>query len=186
VPLTLGNYLARVSLDQLTPTHAAFRDVEREIQERTSRLLAVNGSRTVDEFHMELGRICWNHCGMERSAEGLERALEEIPRLREAFWTGVRVPGSGDTLNQSLEKAGRVADFLEFAELMCRDALYRDESAGGHFRVEHQTEEGEAKRDDEPFTHVAVWEYTGLGAEPRLHKEELEFEYVPLSQRSYK
>jgi succinate dehydrogenase / fumarate reductase flavoprotein subunit len=186
VPLTLGNYLARVSLDKVTPAHTAFREVEREIQERTSRLLAVNGSRTVDEFHMELGRICWNYCGMERSAEGLRRALEEIPRLREAFWKGVRVPGSGDTLNQSLEKAGRVADFLEFAELMCLDALYRDESAGGHFRVEHQTEEGEAKRDDERFTHVGVWEYTGPGAEPRLHKEELEFEYVPLSQRSYK
>jgi succinate dehydrogenase / fumarate reductase, flavoprotein subunit len=186
VPLTMGNYLARVKLDRVDAGHAAFRDAERETAERTARLLGVGGSRTVDEFHMELGRICWNYCGMERTAEGLQQALEEIPRLREEFWSDVRVPGSGDTLNQSLEKAGRVADFLEFAELMCRDALYRDESAGGHFRAEHQTEEGEARRDDERFTHVGVWEHAGAGEAPRLHKEELEFEYVPLSQRSYK
>jgi succinate dehydrogenase / fumarate reductase flavoprotein subunit len=186
VPLTLGNYLSRGRLPKVDVSHAAFRDAEREVAERTAKLLAVNGSRTVDEIHMELGRICWNYCGMERSAAGLGRALEEIPRLREEFWTSVRVPGSGDSLNQSLEKAWRVADFLEFGELMCRDALYRDESAGGHFRVEHQTEEGEARREDERFTHVAVWEFMGLDAEPRLHKEELEFQYVPLSQRSYK
>ena len=186
VPLTVGDYLARVGTAKVDPSQAAFRDAEREVAERTSRLLAANGSRTVDELHMELGRVCWNHCGMERSAEGLRRALDEIPRLREEFWADVRVPGSGDTLNQSLEKAWRVADFLEFAELMCADALYREESAGGHFRVEHQTEDGEALRDDERFAHVAVWEYAGPGADAKLHKEELDFEYVPLSQRSYK
>jgi len=186
VPLTMGNYLAREKLDRLDTGHAAFRDVEREVGEKNARLLAINGSRTVDEFHMELGRICWQYCGMERTAEGLQKAIQEIPRLREQFWTDVRVPGSGDTLNQSLEKAGRVADFLEFGELMCRDALYRDESAGGHFRAEHATEEGEARRDDENFTHVGVWEHTGAGQEPRVHQEPLEFENVPLSQRSYK
>jgi len=186
LPLTMGNYLARVKREKVDTDHAAFRDVEREVAEKTDRLLAVNGSRTVDEFHRDLGRVVWEHCGMERTAEGLRRALEEIPRLREAFWSDVRVPGSGETFNQSLEKAGRVADFLEFAELLCRDALYRDESAGGHFRAEHQTAEGEARRDDEGFAHVAVWEHTGAGGEPRLHREELDFEYVPLSQRSYK
>ena len=186
VPLTMGNYLARVKLDKVGNDHAAFRDVEREVAEKNERLLSIDGSRTVDELHMELGRVVWEHCGMERSAEGLRTALQRIPELREAFWSDVKVPGSGETLNQSLEKAGRVADFLEFAELMCTDALYRDESAGGHFRVEHQTEEGEARRDDQNFTHVAVWESRGVGAEPALHKEELDFEYVPLSQRSYK
>jgi succinate dehydrogenase / fumarate reductase flavoprotein subunit len=186
VPLTLGNYLARAGPGRVDVSHAAFRDAERDVGKRTARLLAVNGSRTVDELHMELGRVCWNHCGMERSAEGLRRALEEIPRLRESFWREVRVPGSAETLNQSLEKAWRVADFLEFAELMCADALYREESAGGHFRVEHQTDDGEALRDDERFAHVAVWEYMGPGEEPRVHREALDFEYVPLSQRSYK
>ena len=185
-PLTLGNYLAREKLETLDPSHPAFRDVEAQVRRTSEQLLSVNGSRTVDEFHMELGRLIWDHCGMERSAEGLQTALEQIPRLREAFWSDVRVPGRGETLNQSLEKAGRVADFLEFSELMCQDALYRSESAGGHFRVEHQTPEGEAKRNDLEFAHVAVWEFKGVGEDPAVQREALEFEYVPLSQRSYK
>ncbi|HEX9800255.1 MAG TPA: fumarate reductase/succinate dehydrogenase flavoprotein subunit [Thermoanaerobaculia bacterium] len=186
VPLTVGNFLARQKPDDLTADHPAFAEVERDVARRTERLLAVDGSTTVDEFHMELGRLAWEHCGMARSRERLREGLRLVPELRERFWSDVRVPGSGATFNQSLEKAGRVADFLEFAELLLLDALYRNESAGGHFRVEHQTEEGEARRDDEGFAHVAVWEFTGVGEEPRLHKEELEFEYVPLSQRSYK
>jgi succinate dehydrogenase / fumarate reductase flavoprotein subunit len=186
IPLTIGNYLARISSNGIDTDHAAFRDAEREVQGRMERLLAVDGSRTVDDFHMELGRIVWEHCGMERSEEGLREALQRIPELREEFWSDVRVPGSGDNMNQSLEKAGRVADFLEFAEVMCHDALARDESAGAHFRVEHVTEEGEAKRDDENFAFTSVWEFEGVGEDPTLHKEPLEFEYVPLSQRSYK
>jgi succinate dehydrogenase / fumarate reductase flavoprotein subunit len=140
----------------------------------------------VDDFHRELGRLMWNRCGMARTGQGLREALEELPKIREAFWSDVRVPGSGADLNQSLEKAGRVADFLEFAEIMLRDALTRDESAGAHYRVEHVTEEGEARRDDERFAHAAVWEYVGDGEEPLRNVETLAFEYVPLSQRSYK
>ena len=186
LPLTIGDYLAAKRADRVGTDHPAFRDVEREVREKADRLLAVNGSRTVDELHMELGRLMWERCGMERSAEGLEAALRELPELRERFWRDVRVPGSAATLNQSLEKAGRVADFLEFAELMCRDALSRQESAGGHFRVEHQTEEGEAKREDERFSFVSVWEHRGAGREPVLHAEPVTFEYVPPTQRSYK
>ena len=186
VPLTIGNYLARQEADGVDTDHEAFGQVRAEVQEKTERLLSIDGSRTVDDFHQELGRLVWDKCGMERSEEGLEEALSKIPEIREAFWEDVRVPGSAETLNQSLEKAGRVADFLEFAELMCHDALARDESAGAHFRMGHQTEEGEAKRDDENYSFVSVWEFTGVGEEPRLHKEDLTFEYVPPSQRSYK
>lgn len=186
IPLTIGNYLAQARLDKMDTGHAAFSDVERDVNDRTAKLLAVNGDKTVDDFHIELGRLMWNACGMSRSKEGLEEALKEIPELRERFWKEVRVPGSGESFNQSLEKAGRLADFLEFAELMCHDALDRDESCGAHFRVEHVTEDGEAKRDDENYAYSAVWEYNGVGERPTLHKEELEFEYVPLSQRSYK
>jgi succinate dehydrogenase / fumarate reductase flavoprotein subunit len=186
VPMTIGNYLAKITPGQVDDSHAAFADTEREARDRMERLLAVNGSRTVDSFHIELGKIVWEACGMSRSEEGLKAALERIPELRDEFWSDVRVPGSGDTLNQSLEKAGRVADFMEFAEVMCYDALARDESAGAHYRVEHTTDEGEAKRDDENFAHSAVWEFNGVGEAPTLHKEPLEFEYVELSQRSYK
>jgi succinate dehydrogenase / fumarate reductase flavoprotein subunit len=186
IPLTIGNYLAGARLPDVGTDHPAFAEAEADVQARTERLLAVDGTRTVDEFHRALGTIVWNRCGMERTEEGLRAALEEIPRLREEFWSDVRVPGSGDNLNQSLEKAGRVADFLEFAELMCWDALTRDESAGAHYRAEHVTEEGEAKRDDADFAHVAVWEHRGVGEEPLRHTEELTFDYVPLSQRSYK
>ncbi len=186
IPMTIGNYLARIKGGAVDTDHAAFRDVERDVKGRMDRLLAVNGSRTVDSFHIELGKIMWEACGMQRSKGGLESALDKIPALREQFWADVRVPGSGETLNQSLEKAGRVADFLEFAEIMCWDALDRDESCGAHYRVEHTTDEGEAKRDDENYAYVAVWEFKGVGEKPALHKEPLEFEHVPLSQRSYK
>jgi succinate dehydrogenase / fumarate reductase, flavoprotein subunit len=185
-PLTVGSYLAEAPRADLDPTQPAAREVVAEVEAQQARLLAVKGSRTVDSFHMELGRIMWNHCGMARTAEGLRTALEKIPALREAFWSDVKVPGSGATLNQSLEKAGRVADFLEFAEVMCHDALTRDESCGGHFREEHVTPDGEARRDDENFAHAAVWEFRGVGETPVRHEEPLTFEHVPLSQRSYK
>jgi len=156
------------------------------VQERAGRLLAVNGNKTVDQFHIELGRLMWEKCGMERNEAGLEEALATIPEIRERFWKEVRVPGSGSNLNQSLEKAGRVADFLEFAEVMCWDALKRDESCGAHYRSEHTTEDGEAERNDQDFSYVAVWEHKGEGVEPALHKEPLVFENVKPSTRSYK
>jgi succinate dehydrogenase / fumarate reductase flavoprotein subunit len=185
-PLTVGNYLADLPRDPVTKDHPAFADTENEVRDRANRLLAVNGNKTVDEFHIELGKVMWENCAMERNEAGLKEALSVIPEIRERFWTEVRVPGSGDTLNQSLEKAGRVADFLEFAEIMCWDALRRDESCGAHYRTEHTTEEGEAKRDDTHFSFVSVWEFKGVGEEPALHREPLEFHYVPLSTRSYK
>jgi succinate dehydrogenase / fumarate reductase flavoprotein subunit len=186
VPLTIGDYLASTRPRLPEMTHPAFGAVQDEVRARTERLLGIAGNRTVMDFHRELGALMWEHCGMARSAEGLRTALARIPALREQFWQDVRVPGSGANLNQSLEHAGRVADFLEFAELMCLDALEREESCGGHFRVEHQTAEGEALRDDEHFGHVAVWEHGGEGERPRRHREPLAFEYVALSQRSYK
>jgi succinate dehydrogenase / fumarate reductase flavoprotein subunit len=162
------------------------RETEAAVRERTEKLLSIKGSRTVDSIHRELGRIMWEYCGMARTAEGLKKALELIPRLREEFWRDVRVLGTGEELNQSLEKAGRVADFLELAELMCIDALHREESCGGHFRVEHQTPDGEALRHDDEFAYVAAWEFAGEGKQPVLNKEPLVFENVALSQRSYK
>ncbi len=186
VPLTIGNYLAESPRGGVDAEHPAARDVVREVTARQERLLAVQGNRTVDSFHMELGRLMWDRCGMARNEAGLKEALELIPELRERFWREVRVPGSAADLNQSLEKAGRVADFLEFAEVMCWDALTRDESAGAHYREEHTTEDGEARRNDELFAHAAVWEYRGDGEPPARHREELNFEHVPLSQRSYK
>ncbi|TVP74550.1 MAG: fumarate reductase/succinate dehydrogenase flavoprotein subunit [Gemmatimonadales bacterium] len=186
VPTTIGNYLADGPKGGVDENHAAARDAVREVTESQNRLLETRGSRSVDSFHQELGRLMWNHCGMARTESGLEEALRKLPELREQFWRDVRVPGSADTLNQSLEKAGRVADFLEFAEVMCHDALTRDESCGAHFREEHVTEEGEARRDDENFAHGAVWEFKGVGEEPVRHQEPLTFEHVPLSQRSYK
>ena len=186
LPYTIGDYLAQTKFEGVDTSHPAFADVERATAEQVGRLLAINGSRTVDDFHMELGALMWDRCGMARSAEGLEEALRAIPELRERFWREVRVPGNGADLNQELEKAGRVADFLEFAELVCRDALQRDESCGAHFREEHQTEEGEAKRRDDGFSYTAAWEFTGVDREPVLHREPLAFEYVPPSQRSYK
>ena len=186
LPYTIGDYLARGGLDDVDSGHAAFRRAEAEVGDRVKQLLDVNGTKTADTFHRELGSVMWEKCGMARSATELQEALDTIPEIRERFWRDVKITGTGTSLNQELEKAGRVADFLEFAELVCLDALRRDESCGGHFRVEHQTEEGEAQRDDERFAYVAAWEYTGAGSEPALHKEQLEFEYVTLAQRSYK
>jgi len=184
LPYTIGDYLAGHMGEKVEPNHPAFADVEREVKGQVDKLLSVNGSRTVDSFHRELGKIMWSDCGMARNASGLKNALQKIPALREQFWQDVKVLGSGESVNQSLEKAGRVADFFELAELMCKDALHRDESCGGHFREEHQTEEGEALRDDENFSYAAAWERKG--DDWALHKEALEFEYVKLTQRSYK
>lgn len=186
IPNTVGDYLATVRLAKVDTSHAAFRDAEAQIAERTKRFLAIGGNRTVDSFHRELGRIMWDHCGMARNDAGLRKALELIPALREEFWRNVNVPGSDLQLNQALERAGRVADYLELAELICRDALHRTESCGGHFREESQTPDGEALRDDENFAYVAAWEYAGEGQEPVLNREPLAFENVELSQRSYK
>jgi succinate dehydrogenase / fumarate reductase flavoprotein subunit len=187
LPATISDYLAPLLGTDPVPTdHQVFQDAEAQVAEQVRALLDVRGSRSVDYFHRELGHVLWENCGMERSQASLEKALAEIPALREEFHKDVRVLGDGESLNQSLEKAGRVADFLEFGELLCRDALHREESCGGHFRVEHQTEDGEALRDDEHFAYVGAWEYTGDDAHPNLHKEPLEFETVHLAQRSYK
>jgi succinate dehydrogenase / fumarate reductase flavoprotein subunit len=186
LPATIGNYLASSKLARIDPGSAEVRQVESEVAENTRKLLKVNGKRTVDSFHRELGKIMWDYCGMARNAAGLRKALELIPALRAEFWRDVNVPGSDVELNQALEKAGRVADFLELGELMCVDALHREESCGGHFREEHQTPDGEALRNDELFAYVAAWEYCGGGKPERLHREPLEFEHVQLAQRSYK
>ena len=187
LPNTIAAQLAGLlGTDPLPTDHPAFTAVEDDVRDRTRRLLETNGTRTVDWFHRELGKIVWDHCGMERSAAGLEKALSEIPALRAEFDRDLKVVGEGDTLNQSLEKAGRVADFFELAELMCRDAPHREESCGGHFRVEHQSAEGEAERDDEDFAYVAAWQWEGEGSAQTLVKEDLEFESVELKTRSYK
>ncbi len=186
LPYTLADYLARNKPDKLDARHPAFRAVGAEVLERVNRLLGVDGKRTVDSFHRELGHIMWEQCGMARNDAGLRRALASIPELRAEFWKNVRVLEGNEEVNQSLEKAARVADFLELGELMCIDALHRTESCGGHFREESQTPDGEAQRDDERFAYVAAWEYTGTLARPNLHKEPLTFEYVHLTQRSYK
>jgi succinate dehydrogenase / fumarate reductase flavoprotein subunit len=186
LPYTIGDYLASHKLAPVDTTHAAFRAAEAEISARTKRFLSINGKRTVDQFHRELGRIMWEFCGMARNEQGLKTALERIPALREEFWKDVNVPGSDVELNQALEKAGRVADFFELAELMCRDALHRRESCGGHFREESQTPDGEAQRDDEHYAYAAAWEFQGEGKAPVMHKEPLVFENVHLAQRSYK
>jgi succinate dehydrogenase / fumarate reductase flavoprotein subunit len=186
LPATIGDYLASSKLAQVEPGHPECRRVEEEVTAYTRRLLGIKGKRTVDSFHRELGKLMWDHCGMSRNATGLTKALGAIPELRAEFWRHVNVPGSDTELNQALEKAGRVADFFELAELMCLDALHRGESCGGHFREEFQTEDGEALRDDEHFAYAAAWEYQGANLGPELHKEPLEFEYVHLAQRSYK
>jgi succinate dehydrogenase / fumarate reductase flavoprotein subunit len=186
VPLTLGDYFGSTKLEPVSADNADVRATENAVRERTERLLAVKGNRTVASIHRELGKIMWEYCGMARDGAGLNKALELIPKLREEFWRDVRVLGSGQELNQSLEHAGRLADFLELAELMCLDALYREESCGAHFRIEHQTPDGEALRHDETFAYVAAWEYAGDGKTPILNKEPLVFENVALSQRSYK
>ncbi|GIU73608.1 MAG: succinate dehydrogenase flavoprotein subunit [Bryobacteraceae bacterium] len=186
IPYTMGHFLAQVKPGGVDESHPEFRAAREQVTGRTKKLLSIRGKKTVDDFHRELGKIMWEYCGMARNAAGLKHALKKIPELREEFWQNVNVPGSGDEMNQSLEKAGRVADFLELGELMCLDALEREESCGGHFREEHQTEEGEAKRDDERFCHVAVWEYAGENRPPVRNVEPLNFEFVHLAQRSYK
>ncbi|MCX5766483.1 MAG: fumarate reductase/succinate dehydrogenase flavoprotein subunit [Gemmatimonadetes bacterium] len=185
IPNTIGHYLASNKLDKLSADSPEFRAAVEAVEARQKTLLNINGKRTVDSFHRELGKIMWEKCGMARNESGLKQALQEIPKLREEFWQNVTVPGSGAELNQSLEKAGRLADFLEFGELMCIDALHREESCGGHFREEHQ-ELGEAKRNDDTFAYVAAWEYAGDNKAPILNKEPLVFNDVHLATRSYK
>ncbi|MEP6472594.1 MAG: fumarate reductase/succinate dehydrogenase flavoprotein subunit, partial [Gemmatimonadota bacterium] len=184
IPYTIGDYLARTPPEPITLEHPDVRAAEQAVRARIGRLLSIKGSRSVDSFHRELGKLLWDKCGMARDAAGLKEALVKIPAIREEFWRNVTVPGSGSDLNQSLERAGRVADFLEFAELMCVDALHREESCGGHFRTEYQTADGEAERDDDHFAYVAAWEYQGDNRAPALNKEPLEFENVHLAQRS--
>ncbi|TDD69612.1 fumarate reductase/succinate dehydrogenase flavoprotein subunit [Actinomadura rubrisoli] len=184
LPNTIGDYIARTNLAPVADT--AVTEAEERVRSRVDRLLTIDGDRSVDSFHRELGHIMWEYCGMERTEEGLRKAMELIPALRREFWERVKVTGKGEELNQQLEKAGRVADFLELGELMVIDALHRSESCGGHFRAESQDEDGEAKRDDVNFSYVAAWEWAGEDEQPVLHKEALEFEHVKPTQRSYK
>jgi len=186
VPVTIGDYLATQFGKKVSVDAPEFAAATEDVKDRVNRLLSANGTRSVDSYHKELGSIMWEYCGMARSAEGLKKALGMIRDLREQYWRDVRVTGEGEEPNQALEKAGRVADFFELAELMCIDALHREESAGGHFRVEYQTPDGEAQRNDEEFAYVAAWEHKGLGNEPLLHKEPLVYEEVKLATRSYK
>ena len=186
LPYTIGNYLAATKQARIDTSHAAFKEAENAVAARLTRLLSVKGKRTVDSFHRELGKIMWEDCGMGRTRQGLKAALQKIPVLREEFWKNLTVVGGKDEINQSLEKAGRIADFLELGELMCLDALEREESCGGHFREEYQTPDGEALRNDEKFCHVAAWEYAGEGRTPIRNVEPLVFESVHLTQRSYK
>jgi succinate dehydrogenase flavoprotein subunit len=188
LPNTLSNYLASNPLPPVSADHEEVVAARTAVEDRITKLLSIDGDRTVDSFHRELGHIMWEYCGMERTEEGLTKAIGLIRGLRDEFWTRVKVPGTGEQLNQNLEKAGRVADFFELGELMCIDALHRGESAGGHFRAESQTPDGEALRHDDEFSYVAAWEYaaSSSGGKPTLHKEQLEFEYVHPSTRSYK
>jgi succinate dehydrogenase / fumarate reductase flavoprotein subunit len=186
IPYTIGHYLAGQKLDRIDASHAEVRNAEAEVRARVAKLLTIDGKRTVASFHRELGRIMWEHCGMARTRKSLETALQKIPALREEFWQTVSVLGGHEELNQALEHAGRVADFLELGELMCLDALAREESCGGHFREEYQTADGEALRNDQQFCHVAAWQYAGEGKKPIRHEEPLNFEYVHLTTRSYK
>jgi len=186
IPYTIGNYLATQMNKKISVDRPEFAAARKEVKERIQRLLSIKGKRTVTSFHRELGTLVWEKCGMARSEASLKEALEKIPALREEFWQNVNVLGEGAEFNQALEQAGRVADFLEFAELMCEDALERNESCGGHFRSEYQTEEGEALRNDDEFCHVAAWQYNGPDAKPTRHIEPLEFEEVHLATRSYK
>jgi succinate dehydrogenase / fumarate reductase flavoprotein subunit len=186
LPYTIGDYVAQAKLEKIDNNHPEVRAAETQVDCITKRFLSIKGKRTVDSFHRELGKLVWDYCGMSRNASGLEYAVGKIQELRDEYWQNVNVLGSSDELNQSLEKAGRVADFFELAELMCIDAHNRNESCGGHFREEYQTPEGEAQRDDENFSYVAAWEYRGDRVDPILHKEPLHFDYVHPSQRSYK
>ncbi|HEX9828867.1 MAG TPA: fumarate reductase/succinate dehydrogenase flavoprotein subunit [Bacteroidota bacterium] len=186
LPYTIGDYLATTKFKQVSTDDAPFKDTQRGVDETVKKMISINGKKTAEEFHRELGKIMWDNVGMGRNKAGLQKALAEIPKLREEFWSNLKIVGSASELNMELEKAGRVADFLELGELLAYDALHREESCGGHFREEHQTEEGEAKRNDEQFSYVAAWEYAGAGKTPILNKEPLTFEHVKPSQRSYK
>jgi succinate dehydrogenase / fumarate reductase flavoprotein subunit len=185
LPYTVANYLAQTPRLDVDRDHPEVKAAVKGVRQRLKRLMGIGGKRSPDSFHRELGEVMWDCCGMARGREGLEKALQKIPEIRQEFWENLRVTGNGRELNQVLERAGRVADFLELGELMCRDALEREESCGGHFREEHQTPEGEAKRNDEDFSYVAAWEYSGEGEVPKMHAERLEFEYVRPIQRSY-
>jgi succinate dehydrogenase / fumarate reductase, flavoprotein subunit len=186
LPYTIGNYLAPVRGTCPDVNRPEFKQAMDEVKDRVNRLLSIKGTRTVDSFHKEIGKLLWDECGMARSKEGLEKAIRKFDQIREEFWSNVRVLGDGDELNASLEKAGRVADFIEFGQLMCEDALDRNESCGGHFRVEYQTPEGEALRNDDDYFYVSAWQYTGEGNKPDLIKEPLQYEGVKLATRSYK
>ena len=186
IPYTIGGYLAGTHLDPVKESQTEFTSAEKVARETTARLMSINGKRTVDDFHRSLGQIMWHHCGMSRNNADLTKARGQIQSLREEFWANVTVPGKEKDFNQSLERAGRVADFLEFGELMVMDALERQESCGGHFNEAYQTEENEAQRNDEAYCHVSAWEYKGQDMDPEMHKEPLVFENVKLSQRSYK
>ncbi|HEU0040625.1 MAG TPA: fumarate reductase/succinate dehydrogenase flavoprotein subunit [Verrucomicrobiae bacterium] len=186
LPCTIGNYFASAKAARPATSHPEFKKVEETVKSLTQRLLSINGKRSVVSFHKELGKLMWENCGMARSRQSLETNLKRVPELREEFWKNVKVTGTGEELNQDLELAGRVADFLEFGELLCLDALHRAESCGGHFRVEYQTQDGEAKRDDASFAYVAAWEYKGADKKPELHKEPLTYEEVKMATRSYK
>ncbi|HLD43879.1 MAG TPA: fumarate reductase/succinate dehydrogenase flavoprotein subunit, partial [bacterium] len=186
LPYTIGNYLTGIEQKLPSIDHQDFVDAELLARDQSKKLLSINGTRTVESFHRDLGKIMWEKCGMGRNEKGLKEALVDIPKLKEDFWKNVRVLGTNEELNYSLEKAGRVADYLDFAQLMCLDALTRDESCGGHFREEHQTKEGEALRNDRSFAHVSVWEHVADNKQPVLHKEPLVFEEIKLAERNYK
>jgi succinate dehydrogenase / fumarate reductase flavoprotein subunit len=188
IPYTIGDFLAsnKYDLKKVDTDHEEFKKAEKDAGEKIKKLINVNGKKTPNEFHKQLGKIMWEYCGMSRNEAGLKKALELVPQLRQEFWDNVKITGSGEDLNLVLEKALRTADFLEFAEIMLWDALDRDESCGAHFREEHQYPDGEAKRNDEEYTYVAAWEYKGVGEKPILNKEPLTFEYVKLAVRSYK
>jgi succinate dehydrogenase / fumarate reductase flavoprotein subunit len=185
-PYTVANYLGATPLQSVTPDHAAFAEAKTESQSRIDRVLKVKGKRTVREFHRAIGAICWDKVGMARNEEGLKQAITEIKKLRDEFWQDVTVPGEPNNLNPGLDYAGRVADYMEFAEVLALDALERRESCGGHFREEYQTPDGEAQRNDHEYSYVAAWEFKGVDARPKLHKERLVFEEVHPTQRSYK
>jgi succinate dehydrogenase / fumarate reductase flavoprotein subunit len=186
LPCTISGYLASSGQPRPPATHDEFKKTETEVKAVGSKLLSIKGKRTVTSLHRELGKLLWDKCGMSRSEDGLKQALKRIPELREEFWKNVSVPGQAGELNQSLEYAGRVADFMEFAELLCQDALHRNESCGGHFREEYRTPDGETMRDDKNFAYVAAWEYQGPGKPAVLNKEPLVYEEVHMSTRSYK
>jgi succinate dehydrogenase / fumarate reductase flavoprotein subunit len=186
LPHTIADHLAKMSSDKIPTAHPAFKETEEEVKTAIKRLLSLKGDKTVDEYHKELGLIMWNYCGMSRNATGLKTALEKIKALESEFWENLNMVGTNDELNQTLEKAIRVADFFEMSPLMVEDALQRNESCGCHFREEYQTEDGEAKRDDENYAYCAAWEYKGKNQPEILHKEKLVFEEVTPTQRSYK